>query len=345
MKKVVILGGGFAGSLIAKKLEKELDVTLIDTKDYFEFTPSVLRTIVEAEHIKKIQILHENYLKKAKVIKGKVSEISKNYVKLKGKKFKFDYLAVCSGSGYSSPFKEQNIIIATRATTLRNYHDKLSKSKNIIIIGGGLVGVELAGEILSKYKDKLITIVHSGEKLIERNHERAIMYADKFLRDKGVKIVLKEKVISNEKGICITDKKTCINADMIFLCTGIVPNFEFMKKNYNKCLNEKNQIKVNEYLQLFGEKNIFVAGDVNDLKVEKTAQNAEKQGWAVVRNIMRMEKEMDLIKFEAKKTPLVISLGKYKGIFDNGKFVWGGIIPALMKQHIENWAMLKKRMF
>ena len=46
MKNVVIIGGGFAGSVCAKKLEQDFKVTLVDTEDYFEFTPSILRLAV-----------------------------------------------------------------------------------------------------------------------------------------------------------------------------------------------------------------------------------------------------------------------------------------------------------
>ena len=65
MKSVVIIGGGFAGAYAAKHLENDFNVTLIDGKDYFEFTPSVLRTIVEPTHIKKIQVLHTHYFQQA----------------------------------------------------------------------------------------------------------------------------------------------------------------------------------------------------------------------------------------------------------------------------------------
>ena len=59
MKKLVIIGGGFAGAKIAKALESEFNVTLIDSKDYFEFTPSILRAIIKTKYLKKIQILHK----------------------------------------------------------------------------------------------------------------------------------------------------------------------------------------------------------------------------------------------------------------------------------------------
>ncbi len=343
MKKVVVIGGGFAGSDAAKKLEKDFDVTLIDITDYFEFSPGVLRTIVEPEHIKEIQVLHTSYLKRAKVVTGEVSEVARKYVKLNSKKILYDYLVICSGSTYSSPIKDQNLVMDLRARNLRNCYDKLCKSKKILIIGGGLVGVELAGEILSKYKNKEVTLVHSMDRLMERNPKRASEYAEGYLKKRGVEITYNERFIDGKKREYFTNKGRKIKVDMAFLCTGITPNFELMKKNFSSKLNEKNQIKVNNYLQLLGEKKIFVAGDVNDTGVEKTAQNAQLQARVVVNNIRALEERRELESYEAKKTPLVISLGKYNGIYCNGNFVLSGFIPAIMKAFIEDWEMFKKR--
>ena len=150
MKKIIVIGGGFAGSYIAKKLEKKFEVILIDAKEYFEFTPGILRTLVEPEHAKKIQILHKDYLKNCRIILGKVKDIRGNFVLANKEKIFFDYLAICAGSGYNAPFKE-GVVIATRAKTLQNHSASLERAKNILIIGGGLVGVELAGEICWKY--------------------------------------------------------------------------------------------------------------------------------------------------------------------------------------------------
>ena len=78
MKRVVIIGGGFAGSTVAMKLQSDFNVTLIDDKDYFEYTPGVLRAIVEPAHANKLQAIHDGYLKKAKVLNCKVDSISAN---------------------------------------------------------------------------------------------------------------------------------------------------------------------------------------------------------------------------------------------------------------------------
>ena len=58
-------------------------------------------------------------------------------------------------------------------------------------------------------------------------------------------------------------------------------------------------------MQLEGYNNIFVAGDVASLSMEKTAQNAEKQGKLVVKNIFALEKDSELTKYNVRQTPLV----------------------------------------
>ena len=346
MKKVIVIGGGFAGSLIAKKLEKDFEVILIDITDYFEYTPGVLRTIVEQKHIRKIQALHTHYLQRTKIVIGKVSEVAKKYVIIGNKRIKFDYLVICSGSSYSSPIKEQHLVIDLRARNLRNCYEQLCEAKNVLVIGGGLVGVELAGEITWKYKgEKKIVIVHSNDRLIERNPLKASNYAENYLKKRGVKIFYGEKVIRVENGVYITNKRKRIKTDIAFLCTGITPNFELMKKNFSDKLDGKGHINTDRNLHLHGERHIFAAGDITDCLEEKTAQNAERQAEVVVKNIYASEKNKKLSVYTCKKTPLVISLGKYNGLFVLNNFVLTGKIPALMKALIEDWEMLKKRMF
>ncbi len=338
MKKVVVIGGGFAGTKIAKRLENSFEVTLIDTKDYFEFTPGILRTVVEPFHIKKIQILHKSYLKNSNIIRGSVKNISKNKIYVNNKIVKFDYLAICSGSNYKNHFKDSNIILADRIKNFQRYHNLLIKSKNILIIGGGLVGVELAGEISTKYPKKEITIIHSKNKLIERNPKSASDYAEKFLKKRGVEILYNNYILKKEKNKLFTKKGDILNVDLVFLCTGINPNSKFLNQNL---LNKQKQIIVNENLQVKGYKNIFAAGDINDILIEKTAQNAEKQANMVIKNIKALESSKKLLIYNHKKTPLVISLGKYSGIFIWNNFVFTGFIPGLLKNLIEFFEIFK----
>ena len=347
MKKVVVIGGGFAGSTVARKLENEFDVTLVDNKEYFEFTPGMLRTIVEPEHIKIIQILHKDYLKRTKIIIGEVRDVWKDYIVIDKNKMEFDYLCICSGSKYSAPIKEQNLVMVTRAMHLKESYQKLVNANKVLIVGGGLVGIELAAEICTNYPEKEITIVHAKGKIMDRNHSKSIICAEKFLTKHRVRIIHNDMVLESRQNgkVYHTDKKREIETDIAFLCTGIISNFDFMKNNFNDKLNKKNQIIVNKYLQLQGVKNIFIAGDVNSISLEKTAQNAQKQARLVAENIFALENGKELKAYRNKKTPLVISLGKWNGIFESNSFMFSGIIPGLMKTFIEKREMWQLKYF
>src|SRR3989344_2372833 len=301
MKQLVIIGGGFAGSLAAKKLEKHFDTVFIDTKDYFEFTPSVLRTIVEPEHAKKIQVLHSHYLHKAHLIRDEVTTITDKEVKTKKQSYPYDYL----------------------------------------VIGGGLVGIELAAEIACKFPKKEIILVHASSELIERNPQKARNYAKRLLEDKGVNIIFNERVAVRD-GIYKT-KKYSFKPDIAFLCVGIMPNYEHLAPHCSISLDEKNSLCVNKYLQVQNHKNVFAAGDITNIKEEKTAQSAEKQAEVVVKNICRLDKGRELKEYQTAQKPMVISLGKWNGILVYNNFILTGIIPGLMKSIIEWKGMIKYR--
>ena len=194
MKKLVVMGGGFSGSYIARKLEDMFDLTLIDTKDYFEYTPGILRTILNPEHMYKIQARHSSYLKKSRIIIEEVKEVSKNFVKVNNEKISFDYLVISSGSRYCFPIKEQNIVYAARAEHLIEASENLRKAKRVMIIGGGLVGIELSAEISDIYPEKEIILVEGGAKLAKRNNAKTSEYIKNFLKKKKVRIMLNRRI-------------------------------------------------------------------------------------------------------------------------------------------------------
>ena len=109
-KTLVIIGGGFTGTLVARNLEKRFKVILIDGKDYFEFVPGVLRTIVNPNNHKNIEVMHKELLKKAQIIQDKVTSLNKDYVMIGKQRINFDYLLISTGSSYNIPIKEENIV-------------------------------------------------------------------------------------------------------------------------------------------------------------------------------------------------------------------------------------------
>ncbi len=343
MKKLVIIGGGFAGAYIARKLERFFDVTLIDTKSYFEFTPSVLRTLVEPDHVKSIQQSHHRYLQKTRVIQGHVIDIQEHGVKTSHEKFPFDYLVICSGSHYTSPIKEENLAIVSRTVELRQFFQKLQKAQTILLIGGGIVGVELAAELVTHFQQKKITMVHAHDNVMERMPSEVSDYAKKFLTARGVQIIYNNRVNTNHGKTYYLARGEKITPDIAFLCTGITPCSDFLEKNFPSLLTDKKYVKVTKTLQVEGQKHMFAAGDVTSIREEKTAQNAEKQAQAVAENIVRAERGEVLVEYHSKPRVMVISLGRWNGILTYKNVVLTGIIPGILKTMIEWKTMWRYR--
>ncbi|ELR12694.1 pyridine nucleotidedisulfide oxidoreductase domain containing protein [Acanthamoeba castellanii str. Neff] len=295
-REVVIVGGGFAGAYVAKALEDCFRVTLVDNKDYFEFTPSVLRTIVEPNHVNSIQIRHREYLnlKRSRVVLDSVTDVRADH------EIGFDYLVLCLGSTYSTPFKASSVIISNRGETLSGCFQDLSAAESVLIIGGGIVGVELAAEVAEHFPHKDIVLVHSGPHLMNGRGTvppKASAYARRWLESKGVRIMCNERVVEFGTKDCprfVTDKGTTIEASLAFLSTGIVPNSSFLRDGLlAPYLDPKGFIMVNSHLQLRHHPNIFVCGDVIAVDEEKLAQTAEKHAAIVAKNIHLLARTED----------------------------------------------------
>ena len=337
MKRIVIIGGGFAGAAVACKLQHQYDVTLLDTKDFFEFTPGILYTIVHPGHAGKVQVKHTHYLKKGRFIQGEATKIKEKEVIVGQQRVPFDYLVLCGGSHYASPIKQENLVLTARASALQQQAEKLQKSKEALIIGGGLVGIELAAEIAVAYPKIRITMVQDSPQLAPRMNERARQYAEDFLRKHKVELMLGEKIISASKGRYKTDKGRTLKAEMAFLCTGIYPNSEFLPF----ALTEQKYVNVNQYLQVEGHPAVFAAGDITAIAEEKTAQNAEEQAKIVIQNIHNMEQHTPLVPYQSKERMMVVSLGPRQGILTYKKWAWKGFIPGLLKHAIE-WKTMQR---
>ncbi len=107
--KILILGGGFCGTLVAKTLEKQVpdvEIILVDKKDYFEFSPSIHKVIFNSQYFKKITIPYNKLFESVKVVKDKVIKITLKHVIAEKHRFDFDYLIICIGIEYPISLKD-----------------------------------------------------------------------------------------------------------------------------------------------------------------------------------------------------------------------------------------------
>ncbi|MFX0137345.1 MAG: NAD(P)/FAD-dependent oxidoreductase [Candidatus Hodarchaeota archaeon] len=340
--KVAIIGGGFCGVLIAKKLEKIKDIqtVLIDNKSYFEYQPSLHKVVFKPEYINKIRRDYTSFLKNTEIIIRSVKKVTSQQIITSKEKINFDILIISTGIDYPIFLEnEENVHVLKNGAESLQISKKIRYAKHILIVGGGLIGTEFAGEIVTKLPNKSVTIIHPHNKILERIPHDAAYYTQKFFEKNRVKFIFGEKVISHINGTYFTNNKREIYADLCIWCAGIKCNPYFMKEFPDKCFSEINALKVNNYLQLDGFSNIFIGGDINNIKEEKTARKAELHAKIIVKNIKRMLTSQPLLPYKSGRSPMIISLGDWRGIILY-KYVFPGLfIPGILKWLIQWWFM------
>lgn len=340
--KLVILGGGFCGARVARGLDHhdEFDVTLIDEKNCFEYKPGDIKVISNPRYLDNISVPYETFLEETRILTGEVIKVTPSFVRFEDEKIDYDTLLISTGIDYPIFLEnEDDVYTPTKTSSALKINKKLPNSNTVLIIGGGLIGTEVAAEIVTKWPEKKLVIIHSADRLIERNTEKASHYAKNFLEKRGAEIVFGEKVIANDNGTFKTDSGRYVQADLGIWCAGIDWNPYFMEEFESSVFTDKRSLKVDKYLRLKKYPNIFVGGDITNINEEKTAQKAEKHAKVITENLKRRRKGEKLLPYTSDERPIVVSLGDTAGILVSKNRTLTGIIPGLFKWAIEYWTL------
>jgi len=341
--KVVIAGGGFCGSMVGKRLDSEpdIDVTLIDKVEYYEYYPSLPKLITAPGYQEKIIKPYSQFLNNTELIKGEIEKITPSQVFTEKEKVDFDVLVISLGAKYPIFLKNKNdVFTISSIKEVKKLSEKVRNSERVLIVGGGLIGTEVASELASK-TSKRVTLVHSHDRLIERNPKIVSYFAEKFLMKKGVNIRFNEKVVDHIDDIFKTNKGNEVEADVCIWSTGLSYDKGLYSDLDEIAIAENGSLSVNESLQVKGYSNIFAGGDITDIKEEKTGHNADSHSKIISENIFRMKDNRTLNTSSKLRVPLIISLGDINGILSSPFFGIPGPIPAVIKYLLEKGAILR----
>jgi NADH dehydrogenase FAD-containing subunit len=196
--------------------------------------------------------------------------ISKTHVEVGSERtvVPYDSLVVSVGSRYSSNIKIENPTSEYRLRQLRAEAAVIRHSDAVLVIGGGLVGVEVAANVGEAHPEKRVVLVQSGPVLMPRvkNAHGKIM---KRMEELGVEVHLNERVVEFDDMLreYTTDVGNVFQAGKVYRCTGAVPNTELFKDartdpDIAAALDARGFCKVDDYCQLRGFENIYAGGDI-----------------------------------------------------------------------------------
>jgi nitrite reductase (NADH) large subunit len=166
------------------------------------------------------------------------------------------------------------------AMEIKDYIKQFNSKKKAIIIGGGLLGLELANQINQSNLDT--TVVEFFPRLLPKqlDDECSTMLKEE-IEHRGIKVVLNattEEILGNEsvEGIKLKDGRT-LTADLILIQAGIKPEIELAQK---AGITTNRGIIVNEFLET-NEKDIYAVGDCIEYK---------NQTWGIIPACMEQSK-------------------------------------------------------
>ena len=368
--RVVVVGGGYAGGVIAADLCGEpdkFDVVLIDPKEYFEDVTANPRALcnpgtaytgaedTSSEWANSVCLYKDFVIRNGELVNGTLTGVRTTHVEVGAARtvVPYDYLVLATGSSYASDIKANNASIAFRHEQLVAERDAIDAAKQILVVGGGLVGCEVAGEVAEAFPGKQVTLVHAHESLLP-NIRGAHVLASGVLESLGVKLLLGHRLsksdtagaVAGGAGAFITSKGTRIEADKVFWCTGYTPNSQCLRDHdvsdppFGRALDERGFIRVDASLRVLGLDNVFACGDVvssasrcavfatisdgvggGEARPERTAAAAGYHGAVVTENIRRLHGgcgESEVVRFDYRrmgnKANVAVSLGKSMGI-------------------------------
>lgn len=366
--RVVVIGGGFGGIEFVKALKKDnpFQVVLFDRHNYHTFQPLLYQVATAGLEADSIAAPLRRVFKGYKDFYFRMTEVLKifpeeNCIHTSIGNLKYDYLVIATGSktNYygmnevmenSLPMKMIPQALNIRSKLLQNYEnallsreeDEQNSLMDIVIVGGGPTGVELAGAISELRKSVLpkdlpeldftkmdIYLLEAGNRLLAGMSDKAANKALGYLQDYGVKVKFGAAVKSYDGyRVKLGDGSEILSQTVIWaagvtgkLIDGISP--EAVKGG---------RYAVDEFNRLSGYQNIFAIGDVAGMFSSErprgypmVAQVAIQQGKRLAKNLENLLEKKDIEKFKYNDKGSMATIGRNRAVVDLPSFKFAGI--------------------
>lgn len=320
---VVVIGGGYGGVNVAKALDADVEVVLVEPKDAFVHNIGALRALVEPSFLPTIFLPYDRLLANGRVVRDRAVEVSAHTVALaSGETIAADYVVLATGSTYPFPAKSNAHDAEDAIDNYRAAYSELTHANRVLLLGTGPVGIELAGEITAKWPDKHVTILDPADDVLG-NRFRPDLRAElrTQLVDLGVELVLGEGLrelpptAANELATFTveTDSGRQVTADIWFQCFGVSPVSDYLSDDLAAARRPDGFVTVGPALQVSGHENVFAIGDVSTADA-KMAGMAGMQAKLVAENIIKMVNgDTDLAAYEPFGPAIVVPIGPEGG--------------------------------
>lgn len=324
---ILIIGGGVAAVNAADAVSsrnKKARITIISKEKYLPYYRTRLTEIIDNEiPMERMLIKKESWYAERNIkllLEEEVISVAtdEKFVELaSGKRLNYDSLVIASGARcFVPPFENKdlkNVRVIREMAETYDIIDTAKKSKKVVVIGGGVLGLEAAWGFKNLGLD--VTVLEVMPRVLPRQlDEKGSELLEKLIKTSGVNIMTGVEIKGFTGSDCVEKvvlkNGVELDADLVIISAGIAPNKEFMLStkiavNRGIIVNEKMETSI---------KDIYACGDIAEYngKIIGLWQVAMEQGKIVGANICGEEKiyseQIQPLSFEGMNTQL-LSIG------------------------------------
>lgn len=364
--KIVIIGGGFAGLNFARYLNGKCDkkVVLIDKLNHHMFQPLFYQVASARIEPSNISFPFRKIFQKSKNVQFRLSEVKKvipeeNLIITENHKFSYDKLVIATGckTNFYGNEKMERLAFGMKNTqeaiSIRNHvlltFEKLIIEKkgsdngnwNIVIVGSGPTGVELAGAFAEMKKDILprdyprmnfedlkIILISATSSPLAMMSEDSQNSSQKYLKELGVEFISEDLVTDYDGDKVFLKSGKQIPSNNVIWAAGVTGN---NIDGLEDAIYKGNRYIVDRFNKVKGYENIFAIGDIAYMETPlypnghpQMANVAINQGKNLAKNFLR-KKTSDWNPYEYDDKGSMATIGKHKAVVDLPKFKFQGI--------------------
>ncbi|GAA4054223.1 NAD(P)/FAD-dependent oxidoreductase [Actinomadura miaoliensis] len=324
-RTVAVIGGGYGGSAVAKALDAEADVVLIDPRDAFVNAAGALRALAQPDWAPNMFFPLDTLLTRGTVVRDRAVSVDPGGVTLaSGRRVEASYLVLASGSSYAYPAKPKADSAEEALDDLRRTHKELAGADRVLILGAGPVGLELAGEIKEVWPHKRVTIVDPAERLLPAFQPEMLQDLHRQLDELDIRLRLGTGLAAppaTEPGRAATFTVTTtggeqITADIWFRAHGVHVNSDYLADERLTTRTPLGRVPVTETLNVRGYDHVYAVGDITDVPEDKRAGYAMQHAEVVARNITaQLRGEQPTAVYRPSPDPMILlPLGPGRGV-------------------------------
>lgn len=367
-EKIVIIGGGFAGLQLAKTLNnKNKKVIVIDRVNHHMFQPLFYQVACGRIEPSNISFPFRKIFQSSRNTQFRMTEVQRivpeqNKIITEDAEFSYDKLIIATGcktnffgnekmANLAFGMKNTQEAIAIRNHILQTFEKLIIEKKrsddgnwNIVIVGSGPTGVELAGAFAEMKKDILprdypnmnfsdlnIILVSSTSMPLSVMSDEAQKKSEEYLLQLGVKLMTSEIVVDYDGNKVLLQSGKKIDSNNVIWAAGVTGNV-IEGLNPEKII--RNRYKTDRYNRVEGYENIFAIGDIAYMETPNYPQGhpqvanvAINQAKNLAKNLLK-DNPKDWKEYEYKDLGSMATIGKYRAVVDlpgwkfQGIFAW-----------------------